>query len=74
MKYLEAIALRNELDAEGTYTLVYVDRCSQHGSFGHETIAVKTEPHFDAKAGQIVQKIVDETHYINYDRTGALVI
>jgi hypothetical protein len=73
MKYSEAIALRDELTAEGQYTLVYVDKCSQHGSFGHETIALKTEPRVD-KSGQITQRVVDEVHHINYDRTGALVI
>jgi hypothetical protein len=73
MKYLEAIKLRDELTAEGQYTLVYVDKCSQHGSFGHETIAVKTEPRVD-KSGQTIQRIVDEVHHINADRSGALVI
>ena len=74
MNYKQAIALRDELTADGYYTLVYVDRCSQHGLSGFETIAVKTEPRFDVRAGREVQKIVDEVHHINYDRTGALVI
>lgn len=74
MNHHQAIALRNELTATGEYTLVYVDRCSQHGLSGFETIALKTEPRFDAQIGKVVQKIVDEVHHINYDRTGALVI
>jgi hypothetical protein len=74
MTYHQAIALRNELDAEGNHALVYVDRVDKHDkSFGFKTIALKTEPYVD-KSGQTIQRVVDEVHHLNYDRTGAIVI
>jgi hypothetical protein len=75
MNYRQAIALRDELLAEKQHTEVYVDRVDKHDkSFGFKTIALKCEPKHDAKAGREVQKIVDEVHHLNYDRTGAIVI
>ncbi len=75
MKYLEAIKLRNELLTEGNHTEVYVDRCDKHDkSFGYKTVAIKSEPQYDKRAGREIQKIIDEVHHLNYDRTGALVI
>jgi hypothetical protein len=72
MTYTQAIALRNELLQEGQYTEVYADKCSQHGSFGVEVIAVKTVPEYSKDAGRIVNRIIEETHFINSDRTGAI--
>lgn len=72
MTYTQAIALRNELLAEKQYTEVYADKCTQHGSFGVKVICVKTVPGTDKRTGQKINHVIEETHHINADRTGAL--
>ena len=65
MNHRQAIALRNELRAEGQHTSVDIDWLDQYQrKMGYKVIAVKQEN----------GKIVDEVHHINSDRSGAIQI
>ena len=65
MNHRQAIALRNELRREGNHTDVDIDWLDQYQrNLGYKVIAVKQENN----------KIVDEVHFINSDRSGAIQI
>ena len=75
MNYKQALALRDELLAEGQHTEVYADRCDKYcKAAGFMTVALKTERVWNERDGKMINKIVDEVHHINADRSGAITI
>ncbi len=71
MTYKQAIALRNELENEKHYNLVYADRCDKTDrQAGYKVVAVVSVD--GVRNGRPMKQVVEEDHFLNNDRTGTL--